>query len=114
MRISDWSSDVCSSDLQLKDIQAQTPPTQKRWNFESNDFASTPPVNNQCPVGTIAVYRAYNAAFSRGKDSTHRITSNRDRKRVVWGKSVAVREDIGGRRISKTKTKQKSRKKKIN
>ncbi len=60
----------------LKDIQAQTPSSLKRWNFESNDFASTRPTNGQCPANTIAVYRAYNDGFAQGIDSNHRITSN--------------------------------------
>jgi hypothetical protein len=62
---------------QLKDIQAQTPASQKRWNFESNDFASTKPTGGSCPAGTVAVYRAYNNGFSLGIDSNHRITPNR-------------------------------------
>jgi len=61
----------------LKDIQASTPATQKRWNFESNDFASTAPVNGGCAAGMVPVYRAYNNGFTRGIDSNHRITSNR-------------------------------------
>jgi len=60
----------------LKDIQATTPATEKRWNFESNDFASTIPVAGQCAAGRVAVYRAYNNGFTRGIDSNHRITSN--------------------------------------
>src|SRR3546814_19217287 len=32
---------------------------------------------------------------------------NADRKRVVWGKSGAVRVDVGGRRYNKKKTKKK-------
>jgi hypothetical protein len=60
----------------LKDLQARTPATQKRWNFESNDFASTAPVGRQCPNGLVAVYRAYNDGFARGIDSNHRITAN--------------------------------------
>jgi hypothetical protein len=62
----------------LKDLQAITPPSEKRWNFEGNDFASTPPVAGQCPAATIAVYRAYNNGFARGIDSNHRITSSRN------------------------------------
>ncbi|MBP8295657.1 MAG: hypothetical protein KAX84_06085, partial [Burkholderiales bacterium] len=60
----------------LKDLQAATPETDKRWNFESNDFLSTPPVDRQCPAGTTPVYRAYNNGFARGIDSNHRITSD--------------------------------------
>jgi hypothetical protein len=60
----------------LKDIAAVTPDTQKRWNFESLDFASTIPTAGQCPAGTVPVYRAYNEGFARGIDSNHRITTS--------------------------------------
>jgi hypothetical protein len=63
---------------QLKDLQASTPPTQKRWNFESNDFAGSVPANGQCPPTMTSVYRAYNNGFTRGIDSNHRITSDRN------------------------------------
>jgi len=60
----------------LKAIQLSTPATQKRWNFESNDFLTSLPVNGVCAAGTIPVYRAYNAGFTRGVDSNHRITTS--------------------------------------
>ena len=60
----------------LKQLQASTPATEKRWNFESLDFVSTPPSNGACPSGTVPVYRAYNDGFSSGIDSNHRITSS--------------------------------------
>lgn len=64
----------------LKQLQASTPDTEKRWNFESLDFVSTPPVtggiNGVCPSGTAPVYRAYNNGFAKGIDSNHRITSS--------------------------------------
>lgn len=60
----------------LKQLQASTPATQKRWNFESLDFVSTPPTNGACPSGMMPVYRAYNNGFARGVDSNHRITTN--------------------------------------
>jgi hypothetical protein len=60
----------------LKHLQASTPATQKRWNFESLDFISTPPTNGACPSGMMPVYRAYNNGFARGVDSNHRITTN--------------------------------------
>jgi uncharacterized protein (DUF1800 family) len=62
----------------LKQLQATTPATQKRWNFESLDFSTTVPVNGTCASGTVPVYRAYNNGFARGVDSNHRITSNPD------------------------------------
>ena len=42
----------------LKQLQASTPDTEKRWNFESLDFISTPATNQTCPSGTTPVYRA--------------------------------------------------------
>jgi hypothetical protein len=57
----------------LKQLQASTPNTQKRWNFEGLDFLSTPASNGTCPSGTAPVYRAYNNGFARGIDSNHRI-----------------------------------------
>lgn len=60
----------------LKELQLITPSTQKRWNFESLDFISTPSNNETCPVNTVPVYRAYNNGFIRGIDSNHRITTN--------------------------------------
>ena len=60
----------------LKQLQASTPATEKRWNFESNDFNTTPAVNSACPVGLVPVYRAYNNGFARNIDSNHRITSD--------------------------------------
>lgn len=60
----------------LKQLQASTSSTQKRWNFESFDFLTTVPVNGACPAGTTPIYRAYNNGFARGVDSNHRITGN--------------------------------------
>ncbi|CAH1194963.1 conserved exported hypothetical protein [Candidatus Nitrotoga sp. BS] len=59
----------------LKQLQAITPVMQKRWNFESLDFISTPPTDGNCPAGTAPVYRAYNNGFARGVDSNHRLSS---------------------------------------
>ena len=59
----------------LKQLQATTPASQKRWNFESLDFISTSPTNGICPTGTVPVYRAYNNGFARGVDSNHRFSS---------------------------------------
>jgi len=60
----------------LKQLQASTPGTEKRWNFESLVFVSTSPANGVCPTGTTPVYRAYNNGPARGIDSNHRITSS--------------------------------------
>ncbi|WP_239797185.1 InlB B-repeat-containing protein [Candidatus Nitrotoga arctica] len=67
------SADECT---QLKQLQATTPATQKRWNFESLDFLTMMPMNNTCPADTAPIYRAYNNGFSKNIDSNHRITSD--------------------------------------
>ena len=71
----------------LKQLQARTPASQKRWNFENQDLYSTPPIasglNGICPAGTEPVYRAYNQGSSRGVDSNHRITTSQTALREV-------------------------------
>lgn len=66
----------------LKDLQASTPDTERRWNYEGLDFFSgQSPVgadaDRYCPTGTAPVYRAYNNGFARGIDSNHRLSTDR-------------------------------------
>jgi hypothetical protein len=62
---------------QLQQIASATPASERRWNFESIDFFSTPPdAGGSCPVATRPVYRAYNNGFARGVDSNHRLSTN--------------------------------------
>ena len=60
----------------LKNLQASTPATQPRLNFESLDFITTPAVGGVCPTNTMPVYRAYNNGSALGKDGNHRFTTN--------------------------------------
>src|SRR3546814_15515270 len=93
MRISDWSSDVCSSDL----------PTYIRCAAQGNHSAMTQRGN---PLGQrrVAHEQALEAAAhaARNTECTHFVGQG-DRKSVVSGKSVSVRVDLGGRRIIKKK-----------
>ncbi len=71
------STGECS---QLMDLQARTPATEPRWNFEGYAFAAVPPADDAvapCPAGTAPVFRAYNRGFERGEDSNHRYVTNR-------------------------------------
>ena len=66
----------------LKAAQITPKPTAaQQWNYESDGFKATPPVNGQCPADTVAIYRSYNSAFSGGLknvwDSNHRFASRR-------------------------------------
>src|SRR3546814_16721887 len=83
MRISDWSSDVCSSDLDGFAIAAALPRDRLRRAFWAG-------------IRILMFGHAVSRAFSR-------IVQILDRKSVVWGKSVSVRVDLGGRRIIKKK-----------
>src|SRR3546814_18573893 len=104
MRISDWSSDVCSSDLHLgaciwrsRDDQESPPLT--RWNLSPqvgrrghvHGAAVTPP---ERPGLRLVRPQGRNHALQHGCQ---------DRKNVVSGKSVSVRVDLGSTHIIKKK-----------
>src|SRR3546814_19347823 len=91
MRISDWSSDVCSSDLrdyflhagkQRELVLAQQNIIRLHWKMEGGELEL------HCH---LAMSLSYNC-FSK---------QNLDRKSVVMGMSVSVRVDLGGSRIIK-------------
>src|SRR3546814_18211819 len=95
MRISDWSSDVCSSDLALFFLFPIF------WvllmSFQTNEqILRIPPSLAFEP--TVGNY----AAIISGKLETAAGTLERSEERRV-GKSVSVRVDLGGRSIIKKK-----------
>jgi hypothetical protein len=60
---------------QLKALQASTPASQPRWNYEEIAFAVDVPVNGACPQSApVPVYRAYNQRALQN-DSNHRYTT---------------------------------------
>src|SRR3546814_18673612 len=92
MRISDWSSDVCSSDL-----------------IAANDLERAV---NLVPIITLRqgmrvqirpTQDWYIRRLEAGPPTAVAESGKPDRKSVVSGKSVAVRVDLGGRRIIKKK-----------
>src|SRR3546814_20509121 len=95
MRIRDWSSDVCSSDLKQPLEQLGAP---------AGQF-----VERERGPGNFGVNREHarpGRGFEDAVADAARGGVRRDdgaRKRVVKGKSVAVRVDLGGRRLIKTK-----------
>src|SRR3546814_17714759 len=119
MRISDWSSDVCSSDLE--DALAAENGMQAQHIEDSFDWAVTVLQSDQAnafclPGGKMAVYTglvpvAQNAdamAIVMGHELTHALLRHgaqrmTERKSVRTGKSGTVRVDLGGRSIIKTK-----------
>src|SRR3546814_11789499 len=102
MRISDWSSDVCSSDLTAAPMFFNQIPA---W---FGDELATIALENggdiifgvpeQIP-GEASGTLQFNSAVSIGN------VPPQDRKSVGSGKSVSVRVDLGGSRIIKKKNK---------
>src|SRR3546814_11508047 len=98
MRISDWSSDVCSSDL-----------TAVRLRLGALGFGTLRRLDRgeaaRRRSGAAGSRRARRGGFAlRFRSGGGRFGRGLDRKSVVEGKSVSVRVDLGGRRIIKTKT----------
>src|SRR3546814_16100678 len=96
MRISDWSSDVCSSDL----AEYQRP--HRRKLSDPQQHVARPRL---AALHERTVAR-HHPQPERRQDQEHAelVVHHRvDRKSVVSGKSVSVRVDLGGRRIIKKK-----------
>src|SRR3546814_12859199 len=118
MRISDWSSDVCSSDL--------VAPAPQRYQARQGALRllvvggslGAAALNNIVPkaLGQLSVAERPIVTHQAGekhlaslraeyeKNGVHAVC-HADRKSVVKGKSVSVRVDLGGRRIIKKKNK---------
>src|SRR3546814_11283386 len=90
MRISDWSSDVCSSDLTTT---ASAP----------NSMLALSPALAARRMAARRARPASSAALPETKvwREAEVLPQSGDRKSVVSGKSVSVRVDLGGRRILK-------------
>src|SRR3546814_20670293 len=124
MRISDWSSDVCSSDLGgwngvpfepehggqgLPWLVATA--LNEMWSSANLSFSLCPlltqgAIDLLTEHGSAAQKATYLARLVSGEwTGTMNLTEppagsdvGRDRKSVVWGKSVSARTDYGGRR----------------
>src|SRR3546814_19369595 len=107
MRISDWSSDVCSSDV-FHDADRE-----RLWALTQAKLADRGFAQPQRPIRRIGRWLPYVAALLLGvvaaawfffDDQPQRTLGAR--KRVVSGKSVSVRVVPGGRGIIKQKNKE--------
>src|SRR3546814_16554103 len=101
MRISDWSSDVCSSDLFAKGRRyGFFPSISAGWNIQNEAFFE----NYRSTIDLLKIRGSYGSV---GGDQlgSRRFLYLEDRKRVVKGKRVSVGVDLGGRRRIKKKKK---------
>src|SRR3546814_16364929 len=110
MRISDWSSDVCSSDLRYPILFRAICPDD--WTEETIDWTEVRDeivrVHGAKRMITVLAggqdFEPTGLNYTGSGPSWSRRTV--DRKSVVEGKSVSVRVDLGGSRIIKKKKKQ--------
>src|SRR3546814_11660036 len=103
MRISDWSSDVCSSDLRYDAIGGKAVVGPADRDADHDRLVVGDPrfrAHDRRMHDPLTVDHAAEAARPGGVDDRRR----EDRKSAVEGKSVSVRVDLGGRRILKKKT----------
>src|SRR3546814_20150373 len=108
MRISDWSSDVCSSDLRdprceaghhrMRDIFDHLAETEQAGRDEDE------PGEQGCDQQAV-IAMARDDVEDPDDEGARRPAHLQDRKSVVKGKSVSVRVNLGGSRIIKTKKK---------
>src|SRR3546814_14354088 len=97
LRISDWSSDVCSSDLRCSIVIPPIPPTK-------SPATSAPRPRTPSAAAAALPSRSHSRSAPPLPPHPARVASRRtDRKSVVQGKSVSVRVALGGRRILKKK-----------
>src|SRR3546814_12326538 len=110
MRISDWSSDVCSSDLDTAQVEDRR--RRLRTALAGFDSATIATTHQFCQLvlRSLGVAGDRDAGVSLVDDLDDLITEvvddlylDRDRKSVVSGNSVSVRVDNGGRLIIKKK-----------
>src|SRR3546814_18566696 len=114
MRISDWSSDVCSSDLRQHDAKHRL--QLRRAADRCSLFKlGIEPVHGMAQQG-ISVgnkeqrHDGNRAPVADDVQLRQPGTAQQDRKSVVEGKGVSVRVDLGGRRIIKKKKKKTTKK----
>src|SRR3546814_21129209 len=113
MRISDWSSVVCSSDLSLNTLTDNFTAA-----FAEGDVYITERIAAKLGVRFEYSYLLEKASVAPRLSLAYRIKKGKQvnlaygllgRKSVVWGKSVPVRVAFGGRRLITTKRKKHNR-----
>src|SRR3546814_14344768 len=96
MRIGDWSSDVCSSDLAGEIARVKPGGTVLEIGAASGFFLEQARAHGLDPAG-IELSRACQRIIREELGIPLLSGSLEDGKSVVQGKSVSVREELGGR-----------------
>src|SRR3546814_13223660 len=113
MRISDWSSDVCSSDLRVQDAAVDP---HRITDKAQVDIALYAGIGVRLTLAQHLFAQDQAAILARNADrapaSAGDPADDLDWKSVVQGKSVSVRLDLGGRRIINKKNKKHQKHKK--
>src|SRR3546814_17562676 len=115
MRISDWSSDVCSTDLggefTAEDIDAMLAAQKKKCWYCGTKLTAYH-VDHRIPLARGGSNGPENLVIacpacnlSKGAKMPWETANPRDRKSVVTGQSGSVRVDLGGRHTIKKKNK---------
>src|SRR3546814_11444429 len=107
MRISDWSSDVCSSDLGQRRVVghlcqgagAATVVVGVAGSGKTTALDAASTALESAGSRVLGPSTSWQAAWTLGRDAD--LESRTDRKRVVSGNSMSIRVDPGGRRIIK-------------
>src|SRR3546814_13694499 len=99
MRISDWSSDVCSSDL----LRESSEGTEWSGLVDGRQRTAGRQGSHDREKATEGRIVGFRCPDDREGQDIVRISDCLDRKSVVSGKSVSVRVDLGGCRSIKKK-----------
>src|SRR3546814_21078924 len=102
MRISDWSSDVCSSDLRrLSPRDPWFHGAGRRSHGHRHEWIGASQSSRRIQQRTPCARRLLDGPFRQSEQREQPILRSEERR---VGKSVSVRVDLGGRRIIKKKT----------
>src|SRR3546814_15670503 len=104
MRIIDWSSDVCSSDLG-EDLRQRVDEVFRPGDALELHFLAVDDGDRAgaLELGTGDTRTGDDDGIARGRFVSRDLSLVRDRTGVVSGKCGTVRVDLGGRRINTTK-----------
>src|SRR3546814_16186964 len=108
MRISDWSSDVCSSDLARSNLQDAD--ARDLWVYGTRSIAAQAATLANLEAGTLRMRTLEGPVAASIDGADTRLLNTLDRKGVVWGKGVSVRGDLGGGLLIKKKNRNKENK----